>query len=458
MTLPQGPKTPALLINAKFASDPLGYMNSLAKDYGDIFTINFGQTPTVLVSNPNGIKQIFTKTKEITSPGKLQKIVAPLIGNNGLLLLDGLRHQHRRKLMMPAFHGARIHSYGQQICELTKTVIKEQAIGQPFLLFPTIQTITLQVLIKVWSGLHKGERYQQLTQAIPALLNFARTPLWEIFASLPPLQRDLGRWSPWGYFLSLQRQLDDLLYAEINERRQKSDQPPTNLLSELILARDETGEQLTNQDMRDLFLTLLLGGRDAAATAISWLLYWTHHLPTVREKLLQELDSLGESPDPMSIVQLPYLNAVCNEALRLYPTQVITLPRLVESPIEVMGYELNPGTLLRVCIYSTHQREDLYSQPQEFKPERFLEKQFSAYEFLPFGGGTRRCPGEALAMFEMKLVLATILLHYQLSLASQEPVKPERRGANFPPASLKMIILSQRQKQERSPELLTKLI
>ncbi|MBW4677713.1 MAG: cytochrome P450 [Desmonostoc geniculatum HA4340-LM1] len=453
MKLPEGPKTPVWLLNIQFASDPLGFMDAVAKDYGDIFTIDFGHAPTVLVSNPEGIKQIFTKTKEITAPGELQQIVAPLIGNNGLLLLDGLRHQHRRKLIMPSFHGARIQTYGQQICDLTEKVMNEQVLGTSFLACPTIQTITLQVLIQVWSGLHEGEHYQKLSQLIPSLLNFARTPLWEISASFPSLQRDLGRWSPWGKFLDLQRQLDRLLYKEISDRRQQTDSYSNNLLSELILARDEAGEPLTNQDVRDMFLTLLLGGRDAAATAIAWVLYWTHRLPTVREQLLKELDSLGDSPNPMSIVGLPYLSAVCDEALRLYPTQVITLPRRVESPIELMGYELSPGTLLRACIYLTHHREDLYPEPKTFKPERFLERQFSPYEFLPFGGGTRRCPGEALAMFEMKLVLATILSHYQLALAEpQQPVKPQRRGANYPPASLKMVMLGQRQQEKRSPQ------
>ncbi|WP_338108773.1 cytochrome P450 [Fischerella thermalis] len=455
MKLPQGPKAPTWLLNLQFAADPLGFIDATAKRYGDIFTIDFAHVPTILVSHPEAIKQIFSKTKEITAPGEFQQVVAPLIGDNGLLLLDGSRHQHLRKMMMPAFHGTRIQAYGQQICELTQKVMNEQAIGKPFLAFPTVQAITLQVLIEVWSGLHQGEHHHKLKQAITSLLNFARTPLWEICASVPSLQRDLGRWSPWGNFLYKKQQLDQLLYAEINERRQQADPCPQNLLGELILACDQVGESLTNETLRDLFVTLLLGGRDAAATAISWSLYWTHHLPAVRDRLLAELDSLGESPDPMNIVGLPYLNAVCNEVLRLYPTQIITLPRRVESPIELMGYQLNPGTVLRACIYLTHQREDLYPEPQKFKPERFLERQFSPYEFLPFGGGIRRCPGEVLAMFEMKLVLATILSRYQLILCDGEPVKPQRRGANFPPASLKMIMLGQRQNRKQSQQVVT---
>ncbi|BAY84423.1 cytochrome P450 [Calothrix parasitica NIES-267] len=455
MKLPEGPKTSAFFQNLQFAADPLGFMDNIAKEYGDIVTLDLGHLPTVLVSNPEGIKQIFTKAKEITSPGELQKMVAPLIGNNGLLLLDGSRHKHLRKMVMPAFHTHRIKGYGQKICKITQRVMDEQVIGKSFASFPTIQNITLQVLMEVWFGLDRGEDNCELQQAITNLLNSARTPLWEICASIPSLQRDLGNWSPWGSFLNQKRKLDQLLYDEIHQRRKQTELCPDNLLSELILACDETGEPLTDETIRDLFVTLLLGGRDAAATAITWALYWIHNLSTVREQLLVEIDSLGQSPDPMDISGLPYLNAVCNESLRLYPTQVVTLPRRVESTMELMGYQLNPGTVLRACIYLTHQREDLYSEPKKFKPERFLEKQFSSYEFLPFGGGARRCIGEVLAMFEMKLVLATILFHYQLAIDNAKAVKPQRKGANFPPANLKMIMLGQRQNLSQSPQFVT---
>jgi cytochrome P450 len=158
----------------------------------------------------------------------------------------------------------------------------------------------------------------------------------------------------------------------------------------------------------------------------------------------------------MSIIQLPYLNAVCQEALRIYPTQLFTFPRRVESPIELMGYELNRGTLLFGCIYLTHQREDLYSQPKEFQPERFLERQYSPYEFLPFGGGARGCIGANFALFEMKLVLATILSHYQLALTRKQPEQPKFEGLMCYPASgVKMAMLGQRQRQEQPPQFVT---
>ncbi|MHC5730769.1 MAG: cytochrome P450, partial [Nostoc sp.] len=146
-------------------------------------------------------------------------------------------------------------------------------------------------------------------------------------------------------------------------------------------AHDETGEPMTNEEVRDLLISPLGAAQGASATALAWSLYWIHRLPTVRDKLLEEIDRLGKDPDPMSIVTLPYLSAVCNEILRIYPTQLFAFPRLVESPVEVMGHEFNVGTILIANIYLTHQREDLYPNSKKFRPERFLEKQFSAYEF-----------------------------------------------------------------------------
>ncbi|MCX7595773.1 MAG: cytochrome P450 [Fischerella sp.] len=450
MNLPQGPKLPAWLLRIQFATDPLGFLDQMSQRYGDIFTIMSDSTPLVFVGNPQGMKQIFTNTTEIIASGELNEQAAPLVGKNSLLLLDGLRHRSRRKLLIPPLHGNRIRAYGQQICDLTEKVMNQLQIGKSFLAYPTMQKITLEVILNILFGLHAGERYQKLRKLLANLMNYARSPFVEIPLSFPFLQQDLGRWSPWGYFRYLWRQFDQLLYAEISDRRQQPNPSAHDLLSELIFARNETGELLTNEEIRDLFPSLLFGGRDASATAIAWALYWVHRQSAVREQLLKEIKSLGDSPDLMSIVELPYLNAVCYEILRIYPTQVVTFPRRVELPTELMGYKLSPGTVIIGCIYLTHHHQDLYPQPQQFQPERFLEKQYSPYEFLPFGGGARRCPGEALALFEMKLVLATIVSHYQLALTNTHPEKPRPQGANYPPASgLKMVLckINQHQKQ-----------
>jgi cytochrome P450 len=216
-------------------------------------------------------------------------------------------------------------------------------------------------------------------------------------------------------------------------------------------ARDEAGEPMTDVELRDELMTLLAAGHETTASALTWALYWIHKLPEVREKLLQELDSLGDNPNPSSIARLPYLSAVCSETLRIYPVALITFSRRVKVPLPLMGYEFEPGTLLTGCIYLTHQREDLYPEPKRFKPERFLERQFSPFEYLPFGGGSRRCVGAAFAVFEMKLVLATILQDKQLALADNRQVKPVRRGLTSTPPGVRLVVTGERQKKERSP-------
>lgn len=226
-----------------------------------------------------------------------------------------------------------------------------------------------------------------------------------------------------------------MLYAEIRERRSQYDASCRDVLTLLMSARDEQGEQMSDQQLHDELITLLLAGHETTATAISWAFYWLHKQPETLEKLRHELDNLGHSPEPMEISKLPYLNAVCNEALRISPGVLLTSPREVREPVQLMGYQLQPGTRVYGCIYLTHYREDLYPNPNQFRPERFLEKQYSLYEFFPFGGGARRCIGEALAMFEMKLVLATVLKNYQLVLADHQTVIPKRRGVVIAPAN-----------------------
>ncbi|MEG4005568.1 cytochrome P450 [Microcoleus sp. Pol11C1] len=190
MKLPPGPKTPTWLLNIQFASDPFGYMDSVAKRYGDIFTIMFGSTPVVFVSNPQGIKQIFTQTKEIVAAGNLNEDAAPLVGNNGLLLLDGLRHKNRRQLLMPPLHGTRIQSYGKHICEIAERLISQQTVGKEFLAYRTMQAITLEVILEVLFGLREGDRYQKFRDLLPRLMGLARSSWLEISFSFSFLQRN----------------------------------------------------------------------------------------------------------------------------------------------------------------------------------------------------------------------------------------------------------------------------
>jgi unspecific monooxygenase len=213
----------------------------------------------------------------------------------------------------------------------------------------------------------------------------------------------------------------------------------------LMSATDDAGQPMTDQELRDQLISLILAGYETTATATAWGLYWIHKKLLVHEKLLKELDTLGDFTDPMSIYRLPYLTAVCNETLRIHPVIMFCFPRVVQEPVRLLGHLLEPGTVLLASVYLTHQREDLYPQPKEFKPERFVESQFSPYEFLPFGGGVRRCIGEALAIFQMKLVLAIGLSRYEFALVDRRPERPQRRGFTLAPAGgVKMVITGRR--------------
>jgi unspecific monooxygenase len=313
-----------------------------------------------------------------------------------------------------------------------------------------MQKISFQVILKAVFGLEEGSRYAKLQELLTTLLNPQNSVLQGMIIVFPALQRDLGSWSPWGQLMRQLRQIDDLIYAEIAARKAQPDSSRTDILSLMMSARDEQGQPMTDVELRDELMTLLIAGHETTAIALAWAFYWIHHLPQVREKLLQELDALGDSPDPSAIVRLPYLNAVCQETLRLYPVAMLALNRVVKSPLQIAGYEFEPGIVLLPCIYLTHHREDLYPNPKQFKPERFLERQFTPYEFLPFGGGNRACIGMAFAQFEMKLVLATVLSNWQLELADSKPVKPVRKGALLGPAQgVPMVVRGKRPENQR---------
>jgi len=452
MQSPNPIKKPSLFQKLQWVIDPVGYMESAARQYPDIFTasiIGFGNE-LVFVTEPQAIQELLTNDrKKFAALGAENRIMRPIVGDYSVFLLDGDRHRKRRQLVMPSFHGDRMRNYGELICNLTEKVFNQLPVNQTFSARQMTQEISMQVILQVVFGVYEGERSQQFKQLLLKLADLFRSPLTSSFLFFPFLQKDLGSWSPWGKFLRDQQQIDQLIYAEIAERRAENNPNRIDILSLLMSSHDEVGNSMSDQELRDELLTLLLAGYETTATAMAWGLYLIHQQPEVKEKLLQELDSLGESPDPMSVFRLPYLTAVCNETLRVRPVAMLTFPRVVQEPLELLGYHLEPGTSVVGCMYLTHQREDLYPEPKQFKPERFLQRQYSPYEFLPFGGGARRCLGEALAVFEMKLVLATILSKYQLALADNQPEVARRRGVTLAPTrGVKMIKIGQRARQE----------
>ncbi len=447
MKLPPSSKTPTLLLGLQLLNNPLDCMDYIYKHYGDIITIMVGSTPVIYVSNPVGLKQIFSSTKEITASSIFNQ--DPTL-TQGIAQIDGLVHKHRRSLLIKAYQGKRMEAFGRRICELTEKVMSQQAVGKTFIAYDTILKITLQIAIEVVIGLRQGERFEKIKHLCTSLIEYENSSLFNIVRQLPFAEMDLGKVSPLGYYNYLQKEILQFLYDEVKQRRKQADSSRTDMLCDLIFACDETGKSLSDEEVRDLLFLPILASRDGASHSITWSLYWIHRSPAVRQRLLEELNSLGENPDPVDIVALPYLNAVCNESLRIWPSALFTFRRLVEYPIEIMGYELVPETVLVGNIYSTHQREDLYPEPKQFKPERFLEKKFSPYEFLPFGGGARNCIAGAFALFQMKLVLATILSRYQLALVNKQPERQRLVGDQCHPKSgVKMIMHGRYQPSRR---------
>lgn len=454
--LPNSSKIPTVIQAIQWITSPLPMMERYAKRYGDIFTLCVSpkRTPIVFISNPQALQEILTgdSTKQFSAPGETNVIFATLLGEYSLMSLGGMQHQRQRQLLTPPFHGERMLAYTEVINNFTEEVMDGLEVGKPFSVRDITQAITLRTIMKAVFGFDEGSRAHGLEVFMNAISNQLTSPAGVAMLYFPALRKDWGALSPWGKYLRCRQETEKLLYQEIQQRRKQADASKTDILSLLISARDEAGEPMTDKELRDELMTLLVAGQETTATALAWALYWIHKLPVVREKLLLEIDGLGANPDVTTLTKLPYLNAVCCETLRIYPVAMLTLPRKVEKPVKLCGWNLEPGTLLYGSIYLIHQREDLYPEPKKFKPERFLERQFSPYEFLPFGGGVRRCIGAAFALFEMKVALVKILSEYSLSLVDNSDVKPKRRGLVTAPASpINMVITSKRVKSTTSP-------
>jgi cytochrome P450 family 110 len=436
--------TPSPIQLWQWITEPLKYLHDCDREYGNMFAVSMTGAfkGAVFISDPQAIQQLLTSdNKQFAAPGSLNQILKPFLGDRGVILLDAGEHRQRRQLLMPQFHGEKIRAYTELICAVTQDLVAEWQVGETINLRAQMQSISLSVILKAVFGLYQGERYELIRGKLIELLSLIESPIKSSFLFIPALQQDLGAWSPWGRFLRNRAELDLLIYQEIADRRRnyqpdrfsEGEAMPTDILNLLIGAQDVEGNGMSDIELHDELMTLLFAGHETTATALSWAIYWVNYLPEVKQKLMAEIATLGTERDSMTISKLPYLNAVCSETLRIYPVGMLTFPRITQEPVSLQGYDLPADTVVVACIYLTHHREDLYPEPHLFKPERFLERQFSPYEYLPFGGGSRRCIGMALAQLEMKLVLVEILSHCQLELTSKSPAIPARRGVTLAP-------------------------
>lgn len=446
-------KAPAFVQMLQWVANPTGFLENATKKYGDIFSTGIGWnfSPLVFVSNPQALQKIFSDDAHFKAPGTGERVFQPLLGKYSISrTLDSSRYRRKRQMLMPPFHGDRVLIYGQLIRDITEEVMDKFTPGAPFPIQIAMQEISLEIILGGVFGMDEGHRRQRLRELMITWLEIMSSLLSSSMLYVPLLQKNFGPWSPWARLCRLNQEINELLEIEIEERRQHYDPSRTDILTLLISARDEAGQPMSTEELRDEMLTLLAAGQESTSTSMSMAFYWVHRHPHIKERLLQELASLGDSLDPMAISRLPYLTAVCQETLRIHPPASTTFPRVVQSPIELKGYKLEAGTEVVASIYLTHHREDLYPDSKQFRPERFLERKFSPYEFLPFGGGSHYCVGAALAMYEMKVVLATILLRHQMALIDDRPLRIAVRRITFAPAEdLEMMLLGRRERQEQ---------
>ncbi len=429
-----GPQTPSFWQLLQWIARPIEVMESCAQRYGDPFVIRLGRVgEIVFCSHPQFNQAVFNLDPQTFKAGMSNSILLPLLGDTSVILLDGPPHQRQRQLLMPSFHGDRMRTYSDLMQDVATKVMAQWQEGEPFNVRESIQNISLQVILQAVFGVTDPQRYKSLRQLLPSMIDQISSPLTSSVLFLQFLQLDLGKRSPWGKFLLQRSQLNQLIFQEITERRAHFDPDRTDILNLMLAALDEDDQPMTDGELRDELMTLLLAGHETTASAITWALYWIAQSPEIANRLSTELENCEDLNDAKALSRLPYLSAVCSETLRIYPVAPITFPRILMAPLTVLEHTFPQNTALAPCIYLTHHRPDLYPDPEVFNPDRFLTRTYSPYEFIGFGGGNRRCLGMAFALFEMKRVLATLLQHSRFELTRSQPLRPVRRGVTLAP-------------------------
>jgi cytochrome P450 len=442
MALPPGPRWPALFQTFSFLRSGPAFFERAARRYGDLFTIRtliFGTQ--VITSDPEIIKQVYTGDPDVlhgVGPGA-GKI---LTGDSSVLVIDGAPHRRARRLLMPPFHGERMHAYAEAMRAITERVTSAWRVGEAFPLLPSFQRITLEVIVANVFGLPEGPRRDLFADKLGGLMNRLASAVG-VFYIIPALQRDLGPLYPWRRLKAQFDEHEALVYEEIAARRARRDAGPRDdILSLLLDARDEEGHGMPDREIRDQLVTLLAGGHETTASSLAWAFERILAHPEVHDRLLAEIDAAAAQgkTSAADLAQLEYLDATIKEVLRQRPS-VPTVGRRLARPMVVRGHEIPAGAMVSPSIYLTHRRPDLYPDPEVFRPERFLGKKTDPYTYFPFGGGPRRCVGAAFALQEMKVVVGTVLRKRRLRLAKPPPLRPSPRSLFLAPEGGAEVVL-----------------
>ena len=408
---------------------PLASLERSRARYGKRFTVRFPFTPPfVLISEPDQVKEIFTAPPDVLHPGEGARVLEPIVGMNSVILLDGDAHMEQRKLMLPAFHGERMERLTDLVARVTEDDIAGwESNGSG--LHPRLQALTLEIILRAVFGLDPGPRLDALRDSVSALLAYGQSPMTLI---PPPKDQDFrdrqlrmfNRAGPLRGFLTVRNRTDELIFEQIEERRREDSFERDDVLAMLLEARHEDGSEMSDQELRDELMTLLVAGHETTASSLGWAFERLSHEAEVVARLTEEVRE-GESEE--------YLLATIQETLRRRPVLPNTAPRLVKQPVTVGGWDYPVGCCLVANAYLIHHDPEIYPEPYAFQPERFLDQKPGTYTWIPFGGGRRRCLGMSFAMLEMRIVIREVLRAYELGDVGEGHEPPSRRNITVTP-------------------------
>ena len=410
---------------------PLAVYERLRARYGSRFTVRLPFTPPFVIhSDPEHVKEIYMAPPDVLHPGEGARVLEPLVGTNSVILLDGDAHMEQRKLILPAFHGERMERLTDLVTRVTEDEIASWERDE-IELHPHLQTLTLEIILRAVFGLDPGPRLESLREDLSELLAFGDSPLTLIPGPTDPKVRDrqLRRFNqvgPLKGFLDVRARIDAAIFELIAERRAEGDSGRDDVLAMLLEARHEDdGSPMSQQELRDELMTLLVAGHETTASTLAWAFERVSREPAVLARLTEEVTDDDEDA---------YVLATIQETLRRRPVLPNTAPRLVKKPVTVGGWDYEPGPALVASAYLVHHDADIYPEPYAFRPERFLDTKPGTYTWIPFGGGRRRCIGMSFAMLEMRIVVRELLRAYELRASDPAHEVPGRRNISIKPA------------------------
>ena len=420
-----------LLQTVAWWSRPIGFQERCRARFGKRFTVRLiGQSPFVILSEPEQIKQLFQAPPDVLHPGEGAYVLEPVVGRHSVILLDEEPHMEQRKLLLPAFHGDSMQRLSGLMTELAEREIASWPRYKAVALHPALQCLTLEVMLRAVFGLRQGSRLDRLRDLLTKILSFGESPL----SLMPPGQRLLAGRGPMAQLERTRAETDELIFGLIEERRREQ-QAGEDVLALLLQARHEDDSPMGEQEVRDELMTALVAGHETTASQLAWAVDRLSREPAIQRRLHAEL-SHGDDE--------AYLTATIQEILRHKPVLPNPEPRLVKKPIEIGGFTYQPGAVLFASAYLVQHDPDIYPDPYAFRPERFLGQKPGTYTWIPFGGGRRRCIGAAFAELEMKLVLRALLERCELAPAGERPAVSRRRGIALSPSTAGMAVLHDR--------------